>query len=123
MLSIVGIVAIVVMTIQAYKTAAGTERNAPLWAGLTAVIGIGIQFVLPVMIGIGFGIYLAASGTSTDDLGGGYYGLFTVIGLAGIVLSLVGMWLVIRHVSNVPDDDPAIASPPPPPPPTFGGNQ
>ena len=122
MLSIVGIVAIVVMTIQAYKSAAGTERNAPLWAGLTAVIGIGIQFVMPVTIGIAVGVYLAATGTPTDDFGQAYYGLFTIIGLAGIVLSIVGMWLVVRHVSNVRDDDPAVASPPPPPP-TFGGNQ
>jgi putative Mn2+ efflux pump MntP len=121
MLSILGIVAIVVITIQAYKTAASNGRNAPGWAAVTAVIGIGIQFALPIFIGIAIGIYYAATGANVDNIGSEYIGLFTIIGVAGIVLSIVGMYLVMKYVSKVPDDDPSPMAPPPPP--TFGNDQ
>ena len=124
MLSIVllflGIVAIVVFTIQVYKTAIDTGRNAPLWAGATAVIGIVIQFFLPVIIGVFFGIYLAVTERGFEDLESGFFGLMTVINVAGVLLSVVGMWLVMKHVSKIKEDDPAGAAPPPPP--TFGGD-
>lgn len=118
MLSIVGIVAIVIFTIQVYKAAVATGRNGPMWAVASLVVGIGVQFVIPVLIGLGFGIYLAASGASMENLESTYVGLFSIIGIGGIILSMVGMWLIMRHVSNVPDEDPG-AQAPPPPPPTF----
>ena len=119
MLSIVGIVAIVVFTIQVYKTASGTERNGPAWAAVNLVIGIGIQFVLPMIIGIVIGIYYIASGTPVEQLESEITTLATFIGIFGIVLSIVGMWLIMKHVSKVKDDDPKGA---PPPPPTFSQN-
>jgi len=118
MLTIIGIVALVVFTIQVYKTAAGTGRNAAAWAAITAVIGISIQFVFPVIIGIAIGIYYAATGTPVDRIEIEMFGLLTIISILGIVLSLVGMWLVTKHVSKVIDDDPRAVAPPPPPP-TF----
>src|SRR5688572_15971870 len=116
MLTILGIVAIIVLTIQVYKSAASTERNAAGWAALTFIVGIGIQFVIPMMIGLIYGIYLAATGSATD-FEGGYFGVMTIISLGAIVLSIVGMWLIAKHVSNVIDD---VYQPAPPPPPTFG---
>ncbi|HUR97199.1 MAG TPA: DUF973 family protein [Pyrinomonadaceae bacterium] len=115
MLSILGIVAIVVFTIQVYKTAARTERNAPLWAIATAGIGIGIQFVLPVIIGMLLGIYYISSGTPVEELQAEIGGIASVIGVVGIVLSIVGMWLVMKRVSTVRDDFPNPTAPPPPP--------
>jgi len=114
MLSILGIVAIVVFTIQVYKTAAGTERNAPLWAIATAGIGIGIQFVLPVIIGLILAIYYMSTGTPAEELQSAVAGIASVIGVVGMVLSIVGMWLVMKHVSNVRDDLSVTAPPPPP---------
>ena len=115
MLSILGIVAIVVFTIQVYKTASGTERNGGAWAAVTLVIGLGIQFVLPMIIGIAIGVYYVASGTPVEELQAEISTLATVIGVIGIVLSIVGMWLVMKHVSKVKDDDPKAVAPPPPP--------
>lgn len=117
MLSIVGLVAIIVITIQVYKSAASTDRNAAGWAALTFVVGFGIQFVIPVMIGVMYGIYLAATG-STTDVDAGFLGLMSIVGLGGIVFSIVGMWLIAKHVSKVKDD--GVNPQAPPPPPTFG---
>lgn len=120
MLTIVGIVAIVVMTIQAYKTAASTERNAAGWAVITVVIGIGLQFVVPILIGIALGIYYVSTGVPVEDIQNRMLGPAVIISIVGIVLSIIGMGLVMKFVSRVKDDDPAVA---PPPPPTFGANQ
>jgi hypothetical protein len=117
MLFILGIVAIIVLTIQVYKSAVSTERNAAGWAALTFVVGFGIQFVIPVVVGLVYGIYLAATGSATD-FEGGYFGVMTIISLLGIVLSIVGMWLIAKHVSTVIDD--GVTPPAPPPPPAFG---
>ncbi len=116
MLSIIGIVAIVVIAIQVYKSASSTERNAAAWTAIAVVVGIGIQFVIPAIVGFAIGFYLVATGTPVEEIQG-YFGLWTVIGIAGIVLSLVGMIVVAKHVSNVKDD--GTNTPAPPPPPTF----
>ncbi|MEP6704088.1 MAG: hypothetical protein ABJB34_04730 [Acidobacteriota bacterium] len=118
MLSILGIVAIVVFTIQVYKTAAGTERNAPQWAIATVSIGIVVQFVLPIIIGLMLGIYYTSRGMSPEEMQSEIGGIAMLIGVGGIVLSIVGMWLVMKHVSNVRNDGSHVNAPPPPP--TFG---
>jgi hypothetical protein len=117
MLSIVGIVAIVVIAIQVYKSAASTERNAAAWTAVAVVVGIGIQFVIPAIVGFAIGFYLVATGTPPDQIQG-FFGLWAVIGIAGIILSIVGMVLVAKHVSKVKDDVTNAGTPPPPP--TFG---
>lgn len=115
MLFIGGIFAIVVFTIQVYKTAAGTERNAPLWAALTAVIGIFFQFVIPFLVGIVIAVYYLSVGTSPDNLGSEIFGLATILDVILLILSIVAMYFVSKHVSKVKDDLPGIQAPPPPP--------
>ena len=117
LLIIIGIVFIVVFTIQVYKTASGTHRNGAGWAAATAVVGFTIQFGMPIFVGLVYGIYLAATGRGRNGIDQPVFGLFALIELAGIVFSVVGMWLIMRHVSKIPDDD---VIPPPPPPPSFG---
>lgn len=114
MLSIVGIVAIVVIAIQVYKSAAATERNAAAWTVVAVVVGIGIQFVIPTIVGVMIGAYLVATGTPVEEIQE-YFALWGVIGVAGIVLSIVGMVLVAKHVSKVKEDDSNAGAPPPPP--------
>lgn len=119
MLLIVGIVAIVVFTYQVYKTAGNTERNPGLWAVITAVIGIGFQFVLPLIIGIVLAVYYLATGTPADQLESEIYGIAVVFNIVCLILSIAGMVLVMKHVSKVKDIIP-LASAGPPPPPSFG---
>ena len=119
MLSILGIVAIVVIAIQVYKTAVGTERNAPLWTVVSVLIGIALQFVLPLLIGIAIAVYLLATGTPPENIETEMFGAAVIINIAAIVLSIFGMSLVVKYASRVKDDGPGAGAPPPPPP-TFG---
>lgn len=123
MLSILGIVAVVVLAIQIYKTAAGNGRNAPLWTFISVVIGIGLQFVVPMLAGIVLAVYLLITGTPQENLESAMFGMLTVISILGIVLSIAGMAVVAKYVARIKDDEPAASVPPPPPPPTFGDNQ
>jgi putative Mn2+ efflux pump MntP len=118
MLFIGGIIAIVVFTIQVYKTAQGTERNGPLWAALTAAIGIAFQFVIPIFLGIVLAVYYMATGSPVESLERDIQLPSTIIGVVCIILSIVGMVLVSKHVSKV-IDVPVGSSDAPPPPPTF----
>jgi putative Mn2+ efflux pump MntP len=115
MLGIAGLVAIVVFTYQAYKTAAGTDRNPILWSVATAAIGIGFQFFIPLLIGIVLAIYYMATGTPAERLEDEISGIAGVFGLVCLVLSIVGMVLVMKHVSKVRDDGSDAMAPPPPP--------
>lgn len=119
MLGIAALIAIVVFTIQVYKTASGIGRNAPLWALLTAVVGFGLQIVLPILFGVVMAVYYVATGTPPDDIEGAITGPTTLIGFIGLILSIVAMYLIAKHVGKVPDDPPSVAGPQPPAPPTF----
>jgi hypothetical protein len=115
MLSILGIVAIVVMTIQVYKTAKNNERNAGLWAVMTALVGIGLQFVLPIIVGIVIAIVYVAQGTRDPAaIQQQLYGPALVIGIVSLVLSIIGMVIIFKFVSRVPDAPPVSVPPPPP---------
>jgi hypothetical protein len=111
------LVAIVVFAIQVYKTATSTGRNAPIWTVVTVFVGFTIQFVLPFFVGLGIGIYYAVTGKPMDLM----FGLLTLVDVLGLVLSVVGMSLVMKHVSKVPDDDTSSLGPAPPSPPRFTG--
>ncbi len=122
MLFIAGIIAIVVFTIQVFKTAQGTERNAPLWAGITAAIGIAFQFVIPIFLGIVVAVVYMATGSTAASLEGDIQLPATIIGAVCLILSVVGMVLVSKHVSKI-IDVPVGSVDAPPPPPTFGEGQ
>jgi hypothetical protein len=118
MLSIIGIVAIVVLTIQVYKAAKNTERNAPLWTILNACVGIGLQFVVPFFVGLILAFIWVARGTTDPiEIQNRIYGPALIIGIVSLVLSIAGMLVIFKIVSRVPDQP--VASMPPPPPREF----
>ena len=116
MFGIIALVAVIVFTIQVYKTANGTGRNGALWAMLTAAVGLGFQFVLPFVFGIVLAIVYMVQGSTVESLESDITLPATLIGLAGIVISIGGMFLISKHVAKVPDDPPMSAVAPPPPP-------
>lgn len=118
MLSILGLVAVIIATYHAYKSAKDTERNAIGWALLTFGVGFGIQIVIPVIIGIVIAIVMLASGNSIVEVEGFAQSVSTIIGIVCLFLSFIGIWFILRYVSKIPEYD---ASMPPPPPPTFDG--
>ena len=117
MLSILGLIAVFIATYYIYKTAKDTGRNAVGWGLLTFGIGIGLQIVLPALILIIIAIVMSVSGkrlTNIDDLP---WGLDLIISVFGFAASFVGIWLIMRRVSTISDDEVFAA---PPSPPTFG---
>ena len=116
MIGILALVAIVVFTIQVYKAANGTGRNGALWALLTAAVGFGFQLVIPFVAGIVIAIVYLATGSTTETIESDINLPASLIGIFGLFISIVGMVLISKHVSKVPDDAPMMAGAPPPPP-------
>lgn len=118
MIGILAFIAVIVFIVQVYKTAKGTGRNGALWAILTGIVGFGFQIVVPLFIGLALGIYYLMTGSSPEEMEIAVNGWATLIGLPCLVLSIVGVFLIMKHVSKIPDE-PVSAAVPPPPPPTF----
>lgn len=118
-LTILGLIAIVVFARQVYREANSTGRNAVLWTVITCLVGFGFQFVLPVFFGIVYAVIMLAGGTAPEDVAIDGFGLSFLLMIVPLGLSLVGMFLVMRHVSTLRDDPPTISGPEPPPPPSF----
>ena len=116
MIGIAALIAIVVFTIQVYKTANGNGRNGALWAMLTAAVGIGLQLVIPFILGIVLAIAYLAIGSSPETIESDIAWTATLIGIIGMILSIVAMVLISKYVARVPDDPPFSAAAPPPPP-------
>lgn len=118
MLTILGFVAVIAATFHIYKTAKDTNRNAVVWALATLAVGFGFQLVIPLLIGMVVGVLMVSAGSSATEMQTAIQPYALVIGLVCLVLSFVGIWLLARQVSKMPDDNFSAAVPPPP---TFDG--
>lgn len=114
MLSIIGLIILVVASIQAYKAAKGYRRNGVAWALITFGVGVGIQLIIPLIFGIIYGIVLAAGGmTSPQQMQEAIMIPAVIVSIVCIVLSVVAVFLILRYLSRVPENRPF--TPPPPP--------
>ena len=114
-LQLLGFVAIIVFTIFVGRTAKENGRNAILWSITCVVVGLALQFVIPIVVVIVITIVLIAAGTRPDQveaaLGWWAFGLSALF----ITLSLIGMFLILRHVAQLPEDPESGDAPPSPP--------
>jgi hypothetical protein len=116
MLGIAGFVAMIVMIYQTFKTARDNSRNGVLWALASFGVGITFQFIVPIVLGVVLALIIVAKGVSDPtELQSQIMGPANIIGIACLALSFVGMWLIYRHVSKVPDFPISAEGPPPPP--------
>lgn len=118
-MTVLGLIAIGIFSVQVYKTAQSTERSGGGWAVLTAGLGIFFQFVLPLILTVALLIFYMV--TENDPVR--YFeessGILWIINVVSLILSVVAMAMVSKHVSKV-IDIPVGTGAPPPPPPTFG---
>ena len=114
MLSILGLIAVFIATYYIYKTAKDTGRNAVGWGLLTFGIGIGLQIILPAIILIIIAIVMSVSGRRLNNVDELPFGINLIISLTGLAGSFVGIWLIMRRVSMIPDDEVFVAPPSPP---------
>lgn len=119
MLSLLGIIAIVIFAVHTFRSANSNGRNGGLWAFVSVAVGIALQWVVPLVASMVIAIFYIASGSNIDTIEQDIMWPAVVISFAGLGLSFLGMWLVLRHVSQIPDEEPFTASGPPPPP-VFG---
>jgi len=117
MLSIIGLVILVVATIQAYKAAGDSGRSPVKWAFITFGIGFGIQIILPLFIGIVLGIIWISGGKSPEQLQEAIDVPSIIIGIVCLVLSVIAVFLVLRYLSKIPEEK--SFTPPPQPPENF----
>ncbi|MEO6590448.1 MAG: hypothetical protein ABIP06_14210 [Pyrinomonadaceae bacterium] len=117
MLSLFGLIVIVVATIQAYKTAKSSGRNAVGWALITFALTFGIQLVVPFVFGVVFAVIMSASGSSLEEIQDAITIPSIIIGIVCLVLSVIAVSLIFKYLSKVPEE--IFFTPPPSPPKTF----
>lgn len=103
MLSILAFAAIVIFTVYAFKSARDYGRNGILWAFLTFGTGFALQFVIPFFVGILLAIILMVQGVPPNRMQDSVGGWGTLIGILGIVLSFIGMGVVLKLASRIPE--------------------
>lgn len=112
MLSILGLVAVIFATYYVYKTAKDTGRNAVGWALLTFAVGFGVQILLPVAIGMIIAVVMSASGNSVAEIQDFVQTIAILIAIVCLALSFVGIWLVMRRVVKIPENNSFVSQPP-----------
>lgn len=111
---ILGFAAVFIAAYFTYKTAKDTSRNAVGWTLLTLAVGFGLQIIFPVLIIFIIAAAMAISGKPLKNVDQLPWSLGTIIDLIGFVSSFVGIGLILRRVSIIPDDE-IFAAPPMPP--------
>ena len=118
MLSVLGLIAVFIAAYFVYKTAKETNRNVFGWSLLTVAVGVGSQIILPGIIFFIIAAVMAVLGSPIKNVDDLPFGMTLIIGVFGLAASIAGIWLVMRHVSKIPDETTYNM---PPSPPTFDG--
>jgi uncharacterized BrkB/YihY/UPF0761 family membrane protein len=119
MIGILAFVAIFVATYYAYKNARDYGRNAVMWALIVFGVGFGLQIIAPLIAGIIIAAVFIFQGTPIEQIEEATYGYAVIINIVFIVLSVVGMFLILKYLGTVPDEEVSVATEVPPPPPDF----
>ena len=110
--TILGFVAIVVFTFFSYKTAV-EYRRSKLWALAVFLTGFFIQFFVPILTGVLIAVIMLLAGSSPEQITD-LFGISIVVDLVCLVLSVIAMFLILRHIARFHDTDGDISEPPPP---------
>jgi Na+/citrate or Na+/malate symporter len=101
---------VILAAIMAYRKALATERNGWKWAGITSGAFIATQLVIQFGGGVLLGLGIAFAGWSENVLDT-YNIIITII---SVIASFIVMWLILRYLDKVPEEQ--VFTPPPPPP-------
>lgn len=102
LINLFGFVLLILFTIFAYKTAKEYGRNAIGWSLITFFAGIGIQIILPIFVVIIIFIVASIGKTSPQEIEDSIP--ISTITVVCIILSLVGGFLILQHLSKIPED-------------------
>jgi hypothetical protein len=111
-LTIIGIVLVVVSTILIYRSAKQNGHNAVKWTVISAVAGVALELVIPIIVGIIIASMWVRQGKSMNQIQNDILVPGLIIGIACLVLNIVVVALIMKKVSTVVDQAP-VAPPPP----------
>ena len=114
MIGIIALIAVIIAAVFAYRTAPETGRSAPLWALATLGVGCGLQIVFPMIVGVILALIFLWSGSPIEQLKEKVEAPAGIIGFIFLFPSAIGIWLILRHVSKLPEERPIEQVPPPP---------
>lgn len=115
MINIIGLAFIIIVAVFAYKTAKDYGRSAIGWALIALAVGFGIQIILPIFIIIIVTFAMLWRGAGREQI---LEDIPTItITVTCIVLSVIAGFLILRHLSKMPEEQSFIL--PPEPPETF----
>lgn len=114
MIGLIALIGVIVAAVFAYRTARDNGRNGPLWALATLGVGFLFQIVIPMIVGLVLAVIFLSSGGATEQIQEKVETPAGIVGFISIFLSVVGIWLILRHVSKLPVQRPIENVPPPP---------
>ena len=117
---LLGTVATVVAAYFTFKTAKENGRNGVVWGLISLLVGFGLQIVGPFVLGVLLVVIMLFTGTPQSQIQSKIDGPANILFYVFWLLGFVGLFLVIKFVSRLPETDDADLSEIVPPPPTFG---
>lgn len=96
-----GIAAIIVCVVLAFKTARDYGRNPFLWAVITFSVGFGIQYVLTFVVGLVLGVVWMLGGSTQEQIQMAIQGPAFFITIGATILSVIAMIVVLKYLSRV----------------------
>ena len=111
-----GIIVPIIVSWYVYKTAKENGRNGILWAFINFVAFFGAQLIFGLAVGVALGLGIALQGWDESVFEQVFQQWNILISLVGFAVGAICSWLIVRHVTRVPDEK---FYPQPPAPPTF----
>jgi hypothetical protein len=114
MIGIIALIGVIIAAVFAYRTARDTGRSGALWALAILGVGFGFQIFVPMIVGVVLALFFLWSGSPVEQLQEKVEAPAGIIGFIFLFLSAIGIWLVLRHLSKLPEEPPIERVPPPP---------
>ena len=115
MLGILGLIFVIVAPIFVYRNAKQNGHNAIFWTLAAIGLVVGLQIIIPLLIGIVLGVLWVNQGYSAAEIQSSLETPSMILGLVSLVLSIGGVLLIMRHVNTVRDAQESYPLPPTPP--------
>jgi predicted histidine transporter YuiF (NhaC family) len=115
-LTIIGLAAIIIFSIQVYRSARDNGRNAPLLAFINIAVGLAAQWLLPFMAMVAIVIFRLAGDYSIETFDSDMAGYALLLSFVGFVVSIVGMLQILKKASKIVEQSFDVSDGPPPPP-------
>ena len=105
-----GIIFIIIVAIQVYRTAKSTGRNPILWTAVAVVGFFAVQFAIGISIGIFFAFGMEMWGWPENKLDEYAW----IINWAVFIPAAIAMFVLMKVLSRLPDEPTMLTVPPPP---------